>query len=253
MGTIVNSEDILPTYTEQSWLQTPLGAYLLEQEQAMFDEAVSDLFGFNAIQLGMTEVDLLRNCRVPYRVKAGAAGDVALRCDSAQLPFATSGIDLLLLPHVLDFSRRPHDTLRDAERALVPEGHLVISGFNPYSWWGLRRLFNRDQSYPWSGRYLSLPKLKDWLALLNFEVIAGRMGCYAPPLRNPAWRQRFRFMDKAGDRWWPMLGGVYFIVAKKRVMGARLIRPSWNSRRMAQVLMPKPTPKNEYQKSEHGE
>jgi SAM-dependent methyltransferase len=243
----------LPTYTEQSWLQTPLGAYLLEQEQTMFDDSVSDLFGFNAIQIGMPEIDLLRNCRIPYRMKAGPSDNVVLRCNTVQFPFATSSADLLLLPHVLEFSPNPHDTLRDAERVLVPEGHLVVSGFNPYSLWGARRLFNKDKSFPWLGRYVSLPRLKDWLALLNFEVVGGRMGCYAPPMRNPNWLQRCRFMDNAGDRWWPMLGGMYFLVAKKRVMGARLIRPSWSGPRVAQVLIPKPTQKTEYQKSEYGQ
>ena len=219
----------------------------------MFDDSVSDLFGFNAIQIGMPEIDLLRNCRIPYRMKAGPSDNVVLRCNTVQFPFATSSADLLLLPHVLEFSPNPHDTLRDAERVLVPEGHLVVSGFNPYSLWGARRLFNKDKSFPWQGRYVSLPRLKDWLALLNFEVVGGRMGCYAPPMRNPNWLQRCRFMDNAGDRWWPMLGGMYFLVAKKRVMGARLIRPSWSGPRVAQVLIPKPTQKAEYQKSEYGQ
>ena len=219
----------------------------------MFDDSVSDLFGFNAIQIGMPEIDLLRNCRIPYRMKAGPSENVVLRCNTVQFPFATSSADLLLLPHVLEFSPNPHDTLRDAERVLVPEGHLVVSGFNPYSLWGARRLFNKDKSFPWLGRYVSLPRLKDWLALLNFEVVGGRMGCYAPPMCNPNWLQRCRFMDNAGDRWWPMLGGMYFLVAKKRVMGARLIRPSWSGPRVAQVLIPKPTQKTEYQKSEYGQ
>jgi SAM-dependent methyltransferase len=244
--------DILPTYTEQSWLQTPLGEYLLEQEQSLFDSAVSDLFGFNAVQVGMPEVDFLRNCRIPFRLRAASQGNVMLRCDSVQFPFATSSADLLLLPHVLEFSPNPHDTLREAERVLVPEGHLVVSGFNPLSFWGARRLFNQDKSFPWQGKYVTLQRIKDWLALLGFEMVAGRMGCYAPPLRKPAWLQRCRFMDGAGDRWWPMLGGVYFLVAKKRVMGARLIRPNWNGPRVAQVLIPKPTQKTEYQKSEYG-
>lgn len=219
----------------------------------MFDGSVSDLFGFNAIQIGMPEIDLLRNCRIPYRMKAGPSGNVMLRCNTVEFPFATVSADLLLLPHVLEFSPNPHDTLRDAERVLVPEGHLVVSGFNPLSLWGARRLFNKDMSFPWQGRYVSLPRLKDWLALLNFEVVGGRMGCYVPPMRNSNWLQRCRFMDNAGDRWWPMLGGMYFLVAKKRVMGARLIRPSWSGPRVARALIPKPTQKTEYQKSEYGQ
>lgn len=239
----------MATYTEQDWLQTPLGRYLLAQEQALFDGTVADLFGFNALQLGMPEVDLLRNCRVPFRFKAARQAAATLQCDSVQLPFAASSIDVLLLPHILEFSSNPHDTLREAERILLPEGHLVLSGFNPLSLWGARRLLDKEGEYPWHGKFISLLRIKDWLALLGFEVVAGRMGCYAPPMSNESWLNRCRFMDGAGDRWWPMLGGVYFLVAKKRVTGMRLIRPQWNGARVARALMPKPTRKAEMQKS----
>jgi len=238
----------MPKYTERDWLQTPLGQYLLAHEQGMYDSAVNDLFGFNALQLGMPEVDLLRNSRIPYRFRVAESGDVNLRCHSSQLPFAALSADLLVLPHVLEFSEHPHETLREAERILVPEGHLVLSGFNPLSLWGAKRLFAKGGEYPWRGKFISLLRLKDWLALLGFEVVAGRMCCYVPPLRNQYWLQRYAFMDNAGDRWWPMLGGVYFLVAKKRVVGMRLIRPNWNGSRVAQALMPKPTQKTQYKK-----
>jgi len=240
------------TYTEQDWLQTPLGQYLLAREQVLYDHAVADVFGFNALQLGLPQADLLHECRIPFRFKAAPWGEVPLRCQFDQLPFATHSADLLLLPHVLEYSASPHQTLREAERILLPEGHLILSGFNPVSLWGAQRLFGKCHGYPWTGNFLSLPRLKDWLSLLGLEVVAGRMGCYAPPFGSEKWINRCRFMDRAGDRWWPMLGGIYFLVAKKRVLGMRLIRPSWNSSKMVQALMPKPTQKAECQKTEHG-
>jgi len=246
----------MATYTEQDWLQTPLGNYMLQHERTLFDSAVADLFGFNALQLGMPEVDLLRNCRVPFRFQAAPRGAGTLTCDTIQLPFAAGSIDVLALPHVLEFSPNPHATLREAERILLPEGHLVLSGFNPLSLWGARRLLDQRGEYPWQGKFISLLRLKDWLALLGFEIVAGRMGCYVPPMRNEPWLNRFQFMDGAGDRWWPMLGGVYFLVAKKRMTGMRLIKPQWSSARMARALMPKPTQKTEIQKiqkTEHGQ
>lgn len=36
-------------------------------------------------------------------------------------------------------------------------------------------------------------------------------------------------MEAAGDRWWPIAGGVYFVHAVKRVAGMRVITPKWNS------------------------
>lgn len=241
----------MTTYTEQDWLTSPLGRYLLVQELRLYDQTVPDLFGFNALQVGMPQVDLLRDSRIPYRVRAATWGDVPLRCDSTQLPIASQSVDLLLMPHLLEYSVNPHDTLREAERILVPEGHLILSGFNPISLWGLRRLFARRKGYPWSGKFLSLPRVKDWLALLGLEVVGGRMACYAPPFSRDTWLGHCRFMDSAGDRWWPLLGGVYFLVARKRVVGMRLIRPNWHAPKLAQALMPKPTQKVEWQKREY--
>jgi hypothetical protein len=69
--------------------------------------------------------------------------------------------------------------------------------------------------------------LRDWLRLLSFEIAGGRFGCYRPAVESPAWLSRFARMDKAGDRWWPILGAVYFLVAVKRVRGMRLLGPVW--------------------------
>lgn len=231
------------------WLQSPLGNYLKMQEQGLFDDAVSDVFGFKAMQLGMPGIDLLRNSRIPYTFKAD--NDLgAVRCDASQLPFQSNSIDLVLLPHVLEFNASPHQALREAERVLLPEGHIMISGFNPISAWGLKRSAAK-QGYPWSGHFLPLLRIRDWLALLGFELVGVRMACYTPPFSNPSWLQRFQFMDKAADRWWPMMGGVYFIVAKKRVLGMRLIRPNWSKSKLKPGMVPAPTQKNDSQKKKH--
>jgi SAM-dependent methyltransferase len=63
----------------------------------------------------------------------------ALHCDFDALPFPNQSLDLVLLPHTLELARDPHDTLREVERVLVPEGRVVIVGFNPASLWGLRQ------------------------------------------------------------------------------------------------------------------
>lgn len=217
----------------------------------MFDAAVADIFGFNAVQLGMPEVDFLRSSRMPFSLRAGVR-DGAVRCQSTQLPFQTKSIDLLLLPHVLEFSDDPHQTLRDAERVLVPEGHIIISGFNPLSAWGLKRVFARSKGYPWQGTFFSLLRIKDWLALLDFEIVSVKMACYTLPFSNPSWLNRCHFMDKTGSGWWPMIGGIYFIVAKKRVLGMRVIRPGRKPNRL-KSLVAAPTRTQPTQQNKHQE
>ncbi len=215
--------------TLHDWLDTPLGAYVLAQEQHVLDEAVANIFGFNALQVFMPELDALRTNRVPNKITVSACGNTSLRADPAALPIATQSIDLAVLPHALEFSPNPHAILREMDRVMMPEGRLIITGFNPRSLWGMRQFFTRRQAgYPWCGDFIALSRLKDWLALLGFEVNAGRLWAYAPPFTTERWLRRFHFMEAAGDRWWGVGGGVYMLQAIKRVHGARLILPCWN-------------------------
>jgi SAM-dependent methyltransferase len=212
------------------WFDTPLGQYLLEREQPFFDKAVADVFGYNAFQLGLPELDLLRASRIQLRLRVDASGAAGIQADFRDLPIASNSADLVVLPHVLEFSDSPHQILREVARVLLPEAHVVIACFNPWSLWGFRRAFTRNGRYPWNGRFLNLPRVKDWLALLGLELTAGQMSCYVPPCANEKWLERFTFMEAAGDRWWPVAGGVYFLQAVKRVRGLRLIMPKWSDR-----------------------
>ena len=223
----------------EEWLQTPQGRYLLDWEQDGLDRLVADLFGYHAVQLGLPGLELLRANRMPRRINCGPQGR-DLRCSEYELPFATGSLDLVLLPHVLEFSAHPHRVLREVERVLVPEGSVVISGFNPLSLWGLRRLLaRRGAEAPWSGHYRSAMRIRDWLTLLGFEIQESRFGCYAPPLRASQWLERWGCIDRAGSRWWPVLGAGYLLHGVKRVQGMRLITPHWRGRKaVAKRLSP---------------
>ncbi|MBY0269320.1 MAG: class I SAM-dependent methyltransferase [Burkholderiales bacterium] len=216
--------------TATEWLASSPGQYVIVREQAYFDEAVADIFGYHALQLGLEQVDLLRASRIPLRVHAGPQGAVGLRTDFRDLPIDSNSVDLMVLPHTLEFSENPHQVVREVARVLRPEGHVVISGFNPLSLWGLRRSASAHDDFPWNGRFIHLARVKDWFALVGLEIVAGSMACYAPPCTEQKWLDRFAFMEKAGDRWWPIAGGVFFLQAIKRVRGIRLIMPKWSDR-----------------------
>jgi SAM-dependent methyltransferase len=218
------------------WFASEQANYVLKHEQDYFDHTVSDIFGFNAMQMGLPEHDFLRNSRMPLRFTAGNQPSNTVRVCCDELPFDSGSLDLVVLPHVLEFAASPHQIIREVERVLRPEGNLIISGFNPFSLWGLRRAMGRKQGYPWRGRFIRLPRLKDWLALLGFEVAGGRFAAYAPPLNQAKWLERFAFMEKAGDRWWAVSGGVYFLHAIKRVHGMRLIEPKWKNGLVSKLL-----------------
>jgi len=121
--------------------------------------------------------------------------------------------------------------LREVDRVMMPEGRLVIIGFNPWSLWGLRSTLGPSRGeVPWNGHFVSLLRVKDWLALLGFDVSAGRLTAYAPPFVSEGVRRRFAFMEPAGDRWWAVGGAVYMLQAIKRVRGMRLITPAWQEK-----------------------
>ena len=239
----------------ENWLESPPGRYLLAWEQRQLDGAVSDLFGYHALQLGLPQVDGLRANRMSHRWLATAEiprPGATIRCsalvtDAAALPFPDNSLDLVLLPHTLDLSADPHAALREVERVLVPEGRVVICGLNPASLWGLRqrraRLYRRlgfgELFLPQAGEFISYWRIRDWLRLLGFEVETGQFGLYRPAVRSEAWVERLAWFDRAGARWWPILGAVYCVVAVKRVYGMTLLSREWKRSR-ARATAPVP-------------
>ncbi len=238
------------------WLRTPAGRYLLGWEQAQIDKAVADVFGYHALQVGLPEIDGLRANRMPHRwVASDVLGvpepmdlpppedqristlspplPLALHCLPEALPFPSQSLDLVVLPHTLELASDPHATLREVERVLMPDGRVVIVGFNPTSLWGLRQRLGRVRTgvglgrgplfLPHTGDFIGYWRLRDWLRLLGMELEGGRFGCYRPAFASSHWLARMGWMETTGDRWWPVFGAAYFLMAVKRVRGVRLV------------------------------
>ncbi|NIE64951.1 class I SAM-dependent methyltransferase [Burkholderia sp. Ax-1719] len=236
-----------------AWTASPAGRYVLGWEQEQLDRMVSNVFGYHALQLGLPQLDALRENRMTYRglvldsASAASApftvpsaepprapalhtpdGRSAVWCDYLDLPFEAQSVDLIVMPHTLEFTSDPHRLLREAERVLMPEGQLVIVGFNSLSLWGARQSAGKLTGHPFLPArqdLIAFTRLKDWIKLLGFELERGRFGCYRPPLSTDKWLGRYEFMEAAGDRWWAIFGAVYMVTAIKRVRGMRLVGP----------------------------
>lgn len=229
-----------------SWLQSSAGQYFVAREQAWLDSWVPDLFGFRAVQLGTALVDGLKESRIPHKGRVHQAlvykspqGELVLKADCfasfEELPFDSQSLDLVVLPHVLEFAEDPHQVLREVERVLMPEGRVILTGFNPMSLWGLRHALLKRWAPVWPKgcEPLHLIRLKDWFKLLGFEAELGRFGCYRFPAFSDKGLGRMGFMEHAGDRWWPVCGAVYGLCAVKRVRGMRLVGPAFKDKKMA--------------------
>lgn len=238
----------------RAWYGQGLGQLLLEDERRELDCVLANLFGYYLLQVGSAmDAYLLESSRIRHQVilddhwpaEPGCArpAQVTGLCGKPHgLPVQSDSVDVVLLPHTLEFAASSHEVLREVERVLVAEGHVVILGFNPWSLWGLWRLLRRRRNAPWHGAFRGMYRIKDWLSLLGFDIVQAHSYFFRPPLQREVMMRRLQWFERLGRRWWPFLGGAYVIVAKKRVTTLTPIKPRWRPRRsLLQPDVVKPT------------
>ena len=225
----------------QTWYTSALGQRLAQSEKLILDKYLPDLFGYYLLQCGCPEIKVekgigqwLKSSRVSSHICLDFELSQGINCQShlAHLPIKADSLDVVVLPHVLDFSSIPHQVLREVERVLIAEGHVVILGFNPWSIWNISRLFLFwTKQPPWNAHFLAASRVMDWLALLGFDVVKRQSYFYQPPIQNENIIKRMSFFEKLGQRFWPIFGAGYILVARKRVQTLTPIRSRWRARR----------------------
>jgi SAM-dependent methyltransferase len=228
--------------TVNDWFEGPLGARVLREETALAPLALDNVFGFELLQVGAWGPGrhLLEGARTQHTTLLAPEQnpDVTLCAPLESLPFRSDSIDAILLPHTLELVEDPYAVLREAERVLTGEGCLIICGFNPFSGWGARRsfgrYFGRPAFPPGTQRMLSERRLRDWVALLGFDVdsVQGYLGFL--PLKGGAGEVRSRRALTAGG---------YLLKARKRVATLTLVRPRRRVRQRVLVGAAEPTHK----------
>ncbi len=223
------------------WFDSCVGVQLAKTEKKVLDKILPDLFGYYLVALShplqadkfsasrVSRQMVMNICAQDYLPPLTASG---FRGEVHQLPLQTDSVDVLVLPHILEFSAQPHEVLREAERVLIAEGHVVILGFNPFSLWVLWRLaLCWRRRAPWCGAFRSVGRMRDWMALLGFDVVDTHYYFFRPPLQHRGILRKLGFMEKLGQRLWPVFGGGYALVAKKRVVTLTPVRPRWSTRK----------------------
>lgn len=235
--------------TLHTWFDTPLGRLVSDMEREALDCHLDRWSGAKLLQVGGFGGDrrvLRANTARQWLVDAPGQGPADCLLRPEQLPFLSDTMDIVVLIHSLEFNSNPHRVLREAERVLAPEGHLVVLAFNLLSLWGLAQTLPtlRRRGAPWNGRYLSARRIRDWLTLLDMEISASEYHLFRPPLSRPRLQERLAVMERIGPRCLPWFGGVHLIVAQKHVVGLTPLRAF---RRQQPQLVPaglgQPTPR----------
>jgi SAM-dependent methyltransferase len=220
-----------------AWLAGPLGSTLLAIERREAAAALEQVFGAQFLQIGQwgptdTFLPLARTPRRALFAEPGGRGDCV--CHAASLAVLTHGVDAVLLPHTLEFEPEPHEVLREVDRVLVGEGHLLVFGFEPVGAWALRHYGTTAGFPPGLVRTLSRGRLRDWLRLLGFEVLEVRRFLHTLPIERLQAGAFARGLEKVGARIDGRLGSAYLLKARKRVYALTPVRPK---RRRARVLV----------------
>jgi SAM-dependent methyltransferase len=228
----VTSRPQSPLTGMEEWFRSPTGALVASIECAAVKPLLANTFGYYLVQIGIAGglEEALDASRIRHRVRlpcersAGAAADCILGLPAA-LPIASDSVDAVLLPHTLDFCSDPRAALGEVERILIPEGRVILIGFNALSAWGLRRLVwpSRGRA-PWCGRFHPLSRVERWLAEFGFDVEVRVYLRPCLPLGHLLAR-RCAVLEWLGARLWPALGGIYVVRAVKRVATLTPLKP----------------------------
>lgn len=223
--------ELVPRY--EAWRETVVGRAVLSQEQQMLEAALSTCFGYHLLQLSMDRSLCLHDsARIQGKFCCHpdlSSQSVGAQCDFDQLPFASDSIDTIILHHVHEFAENPHLVLREAERVLIPQGRIIVVGFNPVSLLGAFSMLARfsEQSL-WHQHLLTARRVSDWLALLGCKVESVEHAFHRPPLS----RLCSNFTASAAPHFtrWPF-GAIYMISAIKQVSILTPSRMRWRRAR----------------------
>jgi SAM-dependent methyltransferase len=221
------------------WFGGATGRALLEQEKCAIASRLRDRFGYHLLQIGtLADADLLSDSRILHRFVVRLHPDGLqpgypwLRAAATCLPLESDSVDVVVLPHVLEFEPRAAQALREAARVLVPEGLLIVCGFNPRSLVGLWRLAGQySGKAPWNGRFLAQSRLRDWLELVGLEVTSTDALFFRPPVSTASGLQRLMPLERIGHSLWRPLCGAFVVSARKRVTRATVLRPRFRVQR----------------------
>ena len=239
----------------QEWFDSELGQELLLKEKELLADIVPSLFGMHLVQVSVdSRITLFEESPVTHcfsivpKLELGMSENNVV-AQNTEIPLAHESVDVVILHHALDFTESPHQVLREASRILRPGGQLVVIGFNPFSSWGVYRLFSRKKELPpWCGHFVSHKRLSDWLKLLELTELKNISGYHRPPFENIRWRNRFSCFERWSRKGATLNGAFSVLQARKDIAGMTPLRSGWGLRRLINLPVVEPSTRDSLRK-----
>jgi SAM-dependent methyltransferase len=161
-----------------AWYQTPRGKLLQQLEADYLQRSITVSCQQTILQIGgldweseFIDCSLYKNFTILDAKSLGCNKARKIQAKAYSLPLQSSSVDMIIVPHLLEFDAFRFQTMREVERVLKPEGILIVLNFNPWSLWvRYQFLWDKKMADSWGGHFISRPRILDWLRLLNFEV-----------------------------------------------------------------------------------
>lgn len=221
----------------KNWQQLPAGELIVDELNQALSHWWPKLFGYHMLKVGSLSAELNSDaCPIKHQVAVASSTEQGVIADIDDLPFLEHSVDVCLLSHALEFTLDPHHVIREANRVLIPNGYMVITGYNPFSAIGLNKLLPyRRKSFPWNERFFSPNRIKDWLDLMGYEILTDERFLYRTLTGHKITNVKnsgfiARNWQKFASNYLTSLGSIYLIVAKKRRLPLTPIKPKWQLR-----------------------
>lgn len=230
------------------WLAHFLGSQVLAAEKAMLFSFLEKLYGKHTLLIGTPKQHTLLEASVmPQQLLVSPLFSKSIdasyiESDLHELPIASGLVDLVIVPHTFELIDNPQQLLTEACRIVKPDGHIIVFGFNPYSFWGLKKRWMKSKNSPWSNHFTEINKIKNWLSLAEFQLMQQETFFFRPPIQHASLFKKLKWLEKLGEICFSPFGGIYMLMAQSKSIPLTPIKMRWQQQLSGvRATIPKPT------------